>query len=453
MPIPEPISISEHVEQVLDSSQRRKGSQWGHVVAVTGPLVRAAVPDIRIGEYCQIERPGHPQGPLDAEVIGFDRDGALLMPLGPMTGVLVKTKVWSIGTQFLVPSGKQVRGRVLDALGKPLDGGPALTANWPLMGDSPAALSREVIRQPLATGVKCIDGVLTVGLGQRVGIFAGAGVGKSTLLSMIARGVPCDSVVLALIGERGREVRQFIEDDLGEEGRKKCTVVVSTSDQPPMMRLKAAYTATAIAEEARSRGEKVLLMMDSVTRFARALREIGLAAGEPPGRQGYPASVFATLPVLFERAGNDDKGSITAFYTVLVAGNDFTEPVCDETISLLDGHIVLSAKLGARGQYPAIDLAGVESDRPSVSRVMTNVVGREHVTAASRLRKVLKAYEDNYDKITCGVYEPGSDPRIDYSIEHIDKVRHFLKQSTQDLRPFDETVKTLTALLPKAPDE
>ena len=314
-------------------------------------------------------------------------------------------------------------------------------------------MKREVIRTPIATGVRAIDSVLTVGQGQRVGIFAGAGVGKSTLLSMIARGVEADVIVLALIGERGREVRQFIEEDLGEQGLERSTVVVSTSDQPPMLRLKAAYTATAIAERARAEGKRVLLMMDSVTRFARALREIGLAAGQPPGRQGYPASVFATLPVLFERAGNDENGSITAFYTVLVAGNDFTEPVCDETISLLDGHIVLSPRLGARGQFPAIDLSGIESDRPSVSRVMGQVASAEHRTAAARIRKVLKAYEENYDKITCGLYEPGSDPRVDYAIRHIDQVNAYLKQSTHDLAGFDQSIEQLQALLPAAPDE
>lgn len=446
----EPGSISHRLEQALDSSRRRV-VQWGHVVAVTGPLVRAALPDARMGEFCEIEREG--QRPLEAEVVGFDPQGALLMPLGELKGVLVKTKVRSVGGSMEVPTGEQVRGRVLDALGRAMDGGPALTPNWPLMNDSPPPLKREVIRTPLATGVKVIDGMLTLGLGQRVGIFAGAGVGKSTLLSMIARGVEADVVVLALIGERGREVRQFIEDDLGEQGLSRSTVVVSTSDQPPMLRLKAAYTATAIAEQARSEGKRVLLMMDSVTRFARALREIGLAAGEPPGRQGYPASVFSTLPTLLERAGNDDRGSITAVYTVLVAGNDFTEPVCDETMSLLDGHIVLSPKLGSRGQFPAVDLSGIESDRPSVSRVMSQVVPREHRIAAARVRKVLKAYEDNYDKITCGLYEAGSDPRIDYAMEHIEAVRSFLRQGTHDLKPYSESVRELVSLLPPAPDE
>lgn len=447
----EKFSVSEDIGKRLGEQPRSRSTQWGHVTAVTGLLVRAAVPDVSIGEICKIERKGRPD--LDAEVIGFDDRGAMLMPLGSLDGVLVRTKVRASGTSPMVPGGEQARGRVLDALGRPMDGGPPLSAEWPLMSESPAPMSREVIRTPLPTGVAAIDGLLTVGVGQRVGIFAGAGVGKSTLLSMIARGVDAEVVVLALIGERGREVRQFIEDDLGPEGLQRSTVVVSTSDQPPMLRLKAAYTATAIAEEARSQGKRVLLMMDSVTRFARALREIALASGEPPGRQGYPASVFATLPVLFERAGNDDRGSITAVYTVLVAGNDFTEPICDETISLLDGHVVLSATLGARGHFPAIDLAGMDSDRPSVSRVMNQITESGHAVAATRARKVLKGYEESYDKITCGLYESGSDPRIDYAIDHIETVNGFLRQRTDDIKPFDQTVATLTDLLPPAPDE
>jgi len=454
-----PATVSELVEKALLDQGEIAPIKWGHVTAVTGILIRARVPEVRIGELCRIERAGKP--PLDAEVVGFDHEGCLLMPLGDIADIPVKAKVRPAGGSILVPTGPQVRGRVLDALGRPMldtngrpfDGGGPVEPNWPLMTEPPEPMGRMIIDQPISTGVRAIDSMLTIGKGQRVGIFAGAGVGKSTLLSMIARGVEADSVVLALIGERGREVRQFIEHDLGPEGLGRSTVVVSTSDQPPMLRLKAAYTATAIAEEARSRGERVLLMMDSVTRFARALREIGLATGEPPGRQGYPASVFATLPLLLERAGNSATGSITAFYTVLVAGNDFTEPVCDEAISLLDGHIVLSPKLGSRGQYPAIDLAGLESDRPSVSRLIGLIASKDHQRAAMRVRKVLKTFEENYDKITCGVYDHGSDPRVDYAIEHVDKVNAFLRQSTDAHVPFDESVEALLHLLPPAPDE
>ncbi|HEY8668236.1 MAG TPA: FliI/YscN family ATPase, partial [Tepidisphaeraceae bacterium] len=288
----------------------------GYVTAVTGTVIRAIVPDVRIGEICRIERAGMP--PLEAEVVGFDRQDVVLLPLGRLEAIAIKAFVAPSGAAPTVPAGPAVRGRVLDAMGQPIDGlGPINSAQRaPMVAPPPNPLHRVRITKPISTGVRAIDGLLTLGRGQRVGIFAAAGVGKSTLLSMIARNVEADSVVLALIGERGREVVGFLEDDLGEEGMKKSTVVVSTSDQPALLRLKAAYTATAIAEEARRRGEQVVLMMDSVTRFARALREVGLAAGEPPGRQGYPASVFATLPTLFERAGNDEYGSITALYTV-----------------------------------------------------------------------------------------------------------------------------------------
>lgn len=443
-------SLLEKFDRAL-ASRERAPLKWGHVTAVTGILIRAAVPDVRLGEVCRVERPG--QEPLEAEVVGFDAEGVLLMPLGELTGIPVRTKVWPAGESARAPSGESACGRVLDALGRPIDGGPPLAADWPVMAGPPDPLRRALIDAPLQTGVRAIDATLTVGQGQRVGIFSGAGVGKSTLLSMIARNVAADRVVLALIGERGREVRPFIEQDLGEAGLKRTTVVVSTSDQPPMLRLKSAYTATAIAEAARARGQRVLLMMDSVTRFARALREIGLAIGEPPGRQGYPASVLATLPRLFERAGNSERGSITAFYTVLVAGNDFTEPVADETMSLLDGHIVLSSRLAARGHFPAIDLAGLDSDRPSVSRLMPQVASADHVLAATRIRKVLKTYEDNYDKITCGLYAPGSDPRVDYALKHISQVQKFLRQPTDRCDSFEQTVAAAVSLLPPAPDE
>jgi FliI/YscN family ATPase len=420
-----------------------EGSQrTGYVTAVTGTVVRAAVPDVRIGEICHIHRKGLPD--LDAEVVGFDRQDVLLMPLGRLEAISIKAAVTPSGQDPWAPAGQAVRGRVLDALGQPIDGkGPLVNPlKSPMTVPPPNPLLRKRITEPLSTGVKAIDAMLSIGRGQRVGIFAAAGVGKSTLLSMIARNVAADTVVLALIGERGREVVGFLEDDLGEEGLKKSTVVVSTSDQPALLRLKAAYTATAIAEEARRRGEQVVLMMDSVTRFARALREVGLAAGEPPGRQGYPASVFATLPILFERAGNDEHGSITALYTVLVTGDDLEEPVADETISLLDGHVVLSRKLAARGHYPAIDILR------SKSRLMNEIATKEHRQAAQKAGQVLALYEENYDKISVGVYESGSDDKVDNAIERIRDVEGFLQQERHAGQPFSQSVAELEELFP-----
>ncbi|MGA2498837.1 MAG: FliI/YscN family ATPase [Tepidisphaeraceae bacterium] len=395
-------------------------SRSGYVTAVTGTIVRAAIPDVRVGELCRIERGAEP--PLDAEVIGFDRQDILLVPLGRIDSIPYKARVEPVGSAPTVPCGALVCGRVLDAVGHPLDNGPGLAnaERTPLMAPPPHALNRIPINQPLSTGVRPIDGLLTIGRGQRVGIFAGAGVGKSTLLSAIARNADADTIVLALIGERGREVRGFIEDDLKKEGMAKSTVVVSTSDQPALLRLRAAYTATAIAESARAKGHRVVLMMDSVTRFARALRDVGLAAGEPPGRQGFPASVFATLPLLFERAGNDEYGSITAFYTVLVTGDDMSEPVADETKSLLDGHIVLSRKLAQRQHYPAIDIS------QSVSRVMNAVITPRHRKLAEYLKEIISVYEQNEDKITLGLYVEGTDERIDRARNRIKDVQAFL---------------------------
>lgn len=417
--------------------------RFGRVSAVTGPLIRASVPEARIGGIVRIRRATLP--PLVAEVIGFDRQDALLMPLGTMEGVEARAVVEPSQGERLVPVGDSVRGRVLDALGEPIDGlGPLGPERAPAVLPPPNPLKRTRIHDVLPTGVRTIDGLLTLGRGQRIGIFAAAGGGKTTLLASIARNVKADRVVLALIGERGREVRGFLEDDLGEEGLKKATVVVSTSEQPALLRLKAAYTATAIAEYARQAGENVVLMMDSVTRFARALRDVGLAAGEPPGRQGYPASVYAELPRLFERAGNDERGSITGIYTVLVSGDDIQEPVADETMSLLDGHFILSRKLAARSHYPAIDVTR------SKSRVRNEVISKEHRSLADRVLGVVGDYEENYDKITLGMYEHPEtsgrpDPAAWYPV-----IEKYLKQDLGESCDFDEALSQLAGLIPRA---
>lgn len=411
----------------------------GRVTQVTGTILKARVPEVCIGERCVIRR--NEGEDLIAEVVGFDEEGVLMMPLGRLESVAPNSQVIPTGSEARVPCGQMVKGRILDALGRPIDGKPLIADEETLlMNSAPNPLNRPIIRESLSTGVRALDALLTIGCGQRVGIFAAAGTGKSTLLGMIARHVPADTVVLALIGERGRELNEFLDDCLGKEGLAKSTVIVSTSEQPSLLRLKAAYTATAIAEAARRRGERVVLMMDSVTRFARALREVGLAAGEPPGRQGYPPSVFASLPLLFERAGSERlpdgrEGSITAFYTVLVAGDDIEEPVADETISLLDGHIILSRKLAARGHYPAIDVLR------SKSRVMHNIVDERHRKASIAAQEVLSIYEENYDKISCGVYEAGSDPRVDEAIRRVAEVEKFLKQDWRKPEPLPQTAE------------
>jgi len=412
----------------------------GKVTELTGIVVRAVVPGVRIGELCYIV-PHQNRQPIKAEVVGFRDQEVLLMPLGELEGIGLGNDVIPTGHTLTVRVGDGLLGRVLDGLGDPLDApekGPLkFDVEYPVTANPPEAMKRERVVKPISVGIKSIDGMLTVGEGQRIGIFAAAGVGKSTLIGMIARNTEAEINVICLVGERGREVRDFLERDLGPEGLKRSVVVVSTSDQPSLVRLKAAYVATAIAEYFRDKGKRVILMMDSITRFARALREVGLAVGEPPARQGYTPSVFSTLPRLLERSGNSDKGSITAFYTVLVAGDDMNEPVADETRSILDGHIVLSRALAARNHYPAIDVS------ESISRVMDSIIDDEHRDAANKLREVVANYEKERDLILIGAYEEGSDPKVDYAIEKIEEVNNYLKQGVYDKIGLDEAIELL----------
>ncbi len=416
----------------------------GRVVQVVGTIIKAVVPAVKIGEICVLTNPWE-SWELHAEVVGFSKQAALLTPLGSLKGISSSTEVYPTGKIHMVPVGPDLLGRVLDGLGRPLDeaikGPLECKEHYPVYADPPNPLKRRLITKPLPLGLRVIDGLLTCGEGQRMGIFAAAGVGKSTLLACLTKGAQVDVTVLALIGERGREVREFIEKDLGEEGMKKAVVVVSTSDRTPMERLKAAYVATAIAEYFRDQGKRVLLLMDSVTRFARAQREIGLAAGEPPTRRGFPPSVFSTLPLLMERAGMSDKGSITALYTVLVEGDDMTEPVADETRSILDGHIILSRKLAAANHYPAIDVL------QSISRVMNSIVDEEHKKAASRFRHLLAKYHEVELLVQIGEYKKGSDPEADEALARIDKMNAFLRQGLNERTPFEETVQLLKEIV------
>ena len=415
----------------------------GRVTQVIGTIIKAVVPSVKIGEVCILRQPGE-DFELKAEVVGFARDAALLTPLGDMYGISASTEVIPTGRSHMVPVGPGLLGRVLDGLGRPLDAkerGPLQADKfYPVFADAPDPLSRRVIQDPLPMGVRAIDAFLTCGEGQRMGIFAAAGGGKSTLMGMLVKGAQVDVTVIALIGERGREVREFIEHELGEEGRKRAVIVCATSDKSSMERAKAAYVATAIAEYFRDQGHKVLFLMDSVTRFARAQREIGLAAGEPPTRRGYPPSVFATLPKLMERVGMNDKGSITALYTVLVEGDDMTEPVADETRSILDGHIVLSRALAAANHYPAIDVLS------SASRVQNNVISAPHKAAAGRVRELMAKYNEVELLVKIGEYKRGSDLVTDEAIDKIDDIRAYLRQRTNEQAAFSVALEALERL-------
>jgi type III secretion protein N (ATPase) len=411
----------------------------GRVRAVIGLTVRLTLPGARVGDVVLLRRRGEP---LAAEVVGFDQGEAVAVALGELTGVGSDDVVESTGAPLEIGAGAALLGRVLDGLGRPLDGEPlprGLTS-VPVDRAPPPALGRRRVESPLATGVRAIDGLLTLGLGQRIGLFAGSGVGKSTLLGTIARGTNADVVVVALVGERGREVSEFLEHSLGAEGRRRAVVVVATSDAPALERLRAVQVATAIAEAFRDDGKNALLLVDSVTRVARAQREIGLAAGEPPARRGYPPSVFAFLPRLLERSGQGERGSITGIYTVLVEGGDMDEPIADEVRGILDGHIVLDRALSARGHYPAIDVV------TSLSRVMETVVSREHVMMARILRGLVAAYEEKRDLIALGAYSKGSDARVDQAVIALPEIERFLQQPSAELVPLERTIATLKSL-------
>lgn len=413
----------------------------GRITEVVGMLIKAVVPHVKMGEVCMVKREGEP---LLTEVVGFTKDEVYLSPLGEMHGIGPSSEVIPTRLALHIKVGPQLLGRVLNGLGQPLDedekGPLVLDETYPVINPPPDPLKRAMIKEPISTGVRCIDGVLTCGKGQRVGIFAAAGGGKSTLLGMIAKYARADVNVISLIGERGREVREFIENDLGEEGLARSVIIVSTSNQTAQLRINAAYVGTAIAEYFRDQGKTVIFMMDSVTRFARALREVGLAAGEPPARAGFTPSVFATLPKLLERSGNSDKGFMTAFYTVLVAGDDMNEPVSDEVRSILDGHIILSNELARQYHYPAIDVLG------SVSRILSHIVDKEHLQLVGKIREVLSNYKKNELLIRIGEYKPGSDKGADFAIKYIDKVNRFLKQMVDEKCSFEETLQQLKAL-------
>ena len=434
--------IGKFLNQTLEDNPTLKVK--GRVVQVTGTLIKAMVPAVKIGEICILKNPWE-DWELQTEVVGFSRQAALLTPLGKIAGVSTAAEVIPTGKTHRVPVGPGLLGRILDGLGNPIDGaekGPLRGDDfYPVFADPPSPLKRRLIEAPLSLGVRSLDAMLTCGEGQRLGIFAAAGGGKSTLLAMLVKGADVDVTVVALIGERGREVREFVEKDLGPEGRARSVMVVATSDKSSMERLKAAYVATAIAEYFRDQGLRVLLLMDSVTRFARAQREIGLATGEPPTRRGFPPSVFTALPLMMERAGCAEKGSITALYTVLVEGDDMNEPVADEVRSILDGHIVLSRKLAEANHYPAIDVLA------SISRVMKSVVSRDHRNHAQVLRSLLAKYREIELLVQIGEYKKGADPLADRALSRMNRIRTFLQQDIGERIPFAQAVAQLAEVV------
>ena len=421
--------------------QARPAWRWrGRVVQAVGQTVESEGPFCSVGECCEImDEQGRRHA---AEVIGFRGSRVLSMPLEPMGGIRYGDSVAALGVVPQMGLSQQLAGRVLDALGAPLDGlpPPRVAGAWPLDGDIPHPMDRVPIREPLPTGLRVLDGLLTVGRGQRVGIFGGSGVGKSTLIGMMTRNTAADLTVVGLIGERGREVREFLEDSLGEEGRKRSVVLVSTSDQSPLLRMRAALAATSVAEFYAARGMHVLLVLDSLTRYAMAAREVGLAAGEPPTAKGYTPSVFAKLARLIERVGNFKNGSITAFYTVLMEGDDQQDPLVDAVRSLLDGHVVLSRAMAAEGWYPPVNVLD------SISRLMPAVASPEHRERARLVRRMLAAYARSEDLVRIGAYKQGADPELDLALKAMPAIRRFMEQGAGEQVSLAEVVAQLRAL-------
>jgi flagellum-specific ATP synthase len=439
--------VHRHLGQALDTWRQAVAARdpvvrRGRVSDAVGLVIEAMGPAVELGELVVLTQPGPGAARALAECVGFRGGRVLLMPLESWERLAPGARVSALGRRLTVGCGPDLLGRVLDGLGRPLDGGRALRPRqWrPVEAEAPPALSRRPIASPLPVGVRAVDALLTCGRGQRLGIFAGSGVGKSTLLGMFCRHTAADVVVVALVGERGREVREFLEGDLGPAALRRATVVVATSDQPAVTRVKAALVATTVAEYFRDQGADVLLVMDSLTRFALALREVGLASGEPPTTRGYTPSVFAALPRLVERSGTGARGSITAFYTVLVEGDDMNEPVADTVRGLLDGHVVLARDIAARGRYPAIDVL------QSVSRLQPRVVDAAHLAAAQRVRAILATMHEAQDLVDVGAYRSGANPAVDWALRWIEPVHAFLRQERDRFCPWEETRAALLAL-------
>lgn len=427
------------IAKLIKAVQRADTAKYlGKIDKIVGMMVESVGPTTSVGEICRIYSADKKSYVL-SEVVGFRESKVILMPYEDLVGVAPGSIVEGTREKLTIPVSEKLMGRTIDALGNPIDGLEDFENDTRYKVESTHSnpLNRPRIDTPMVFGIKPIDGLLTIGKGQRMGIFAGSGVGKSTLMGMIARNVHADINVIALVGERGREVREFIERDLGEEGMKRSVVVVATSDQPAMLRLKCPLAATAIAEYFRDKGKDVLLMMDSLTRFAMAQREIGLATGEPPVARGYTPSIYTSMPKLLERTGNFEKGSITGIYTVLVEGDDTNEPISDTVRGIIDGHIILSRKIAARNHYPAIDVLS------SISRLMNDIDDPEKIEAANKLRQIMAVYEANYDLITIGAYKKGANPVLDVAISKIDKINAFLQQRTIDKFQFEETFELM----------